>query len=275
MFDITASIVLYKNDRVELKKAIDSFLNTSLHVKLFLIDNSPTDKLKDISNDERIEYVFSNGNVGFGKAHNVALKKVLETSKYHLVLNPDISFPPSTLEEIMRFMDTSPEVGLVLPKVLFPGGELQRLCRLLPTPFDLFVRRFLKSFTKKVDYYYEMQFADYDSIFEAPFLSGCFMFLRSKILKDVGFFDENMFLYFEDLDFSRRIHAKYKTIYYPKVFIYHEYKRGAHNSLNLLFISVRSLFYYFSKWGWFDSDRKKINKRTLDKFPKSSKEYIQ
>jgi hypothetical protein len=194
----------------------------------------------------------------------VVLKKVLELSKYHLVLNPDISFSPITLEEIMRFMDNSPEVGLVLPKVLFPDGTLQRLCRLLPKPADLFFRRFMKSHTKNIDYYYEMHFADYDTTFEAPFLSGCFMFLRTEILKDIGFFDEKIFLYWEDLDLSRRIHAKYKTIYYPKAIVYHGYKRGAHKSFNLLLASVKSLLYYFKKWGWIDHERAKINKRIID-----------
>ncbi len=264
MLDITASIVLYKNERIELKKAIDSFLGTSLNVKLYLLDNSPTDDLKTVIVDSRVEYVFNNGNAGFGKAHNIALKKVLDTSTYHLVLNPDIYFPTATLERLKNFMDDYPAVGLVLPKVLFPDGTLQRLCRLLPTPTDLFFRRFMKWHTKNIDYYYEMHFADYNTMFEAPFLSGCFMFLRTEILKDIGFFDEKIFLYWEDLDLSRRVHAKYKTVYYPNVFIYHGYKRGAHKSLALLLISIKSLLYYFKKWGWIDHEREKINRRIID-----------
>ena len=263
MFDLTASIVLYKNDKVELKKAIDSFLDSSLHIKLYLIDNSPSNALQNISDDERVEYVFNNANVGFGAAHNIALRKAVLESNYHLILNPDISFPSMTLEGIKNFMDTDDSIGLVLPKVLYPDGSLQRLCRLLPTPTDLFFRRFLKPFTKNVDYYYEMQFADYNTTFEAPFLSGCFMFLRTKILKEIGFFDDNIFLYFEDLDLSRRINQRFKTLYYPEVFVYHKYERGAHKSFRLLMRSIKSFFYYFNKWGWIDRERRKVNSRIV------------
>jgi len=265
MFDITASIVLYNTERIELKKAIDSFLNTSLNVKLYLVDNSPTDDLKDITDDPRVEYIFNNSNVGFGKANNVALSKAMGNSNYHLVFNPDIYFGENTLEKIKIFMDQNTDVGLVLPKVLYPDGKLQRLCRLLPMPTDLFLRRFIKSRTKNVDYFYEMHFADYNTTFEAPFLSGCFMFIRTAILKDIGFFDEKMFLYWEDLDLSRRIHMRHKTMYYPEACIYHAYKRGAHKNFNLMVISIRSLIYYFNKWGWLDGERKRINKRIMDR----------
>ena len=208
--------------------------------------------------------LFNNGNLGFGRAHNIALQKAAHESKYHLVLNPDISFPRMTLERIKNFMDNDHSIGLLLPKVLFPDGRLQRLCRLLPTPADLFFRRFLKPFTKNVDFYYEMHFADYNTTFEAPFLSGCFMFLRSNILKEVGFFDDNIFLYFEDLDLSRRINQRFKTLYYPEVFVYHRYERGAHKSFRLLVRSIKSVLYYFNKWGWIDQERKKVNKRIVD-----------
>lgn len=264
MFDITSSIVLYKSDRVELRKAIDSFLRTSLNVRLYLVDNSPTDELKDIIHDTRVEYIFNNGNVGFGKANNVALRKVLGTSKYHLMLNPDISFPENTLETIKDFMDRNQEVGHVLPKILYPDGSLQRLCKLLPTPADLFLRRFMKSNVRDVNYYYEMHFADYNTTFEAPFLSGCFMFIRTEVFEQVGLFDEKMFLYWEDLDLSRRIHKGFKTVYYPEVFVYHEYKRGAHKNFNLMIVSIKSLIYYFNKWGWFERERRKINMKTMD-----------
>src|SRR5688572_7805687 len=91
-FDITASIVLYKNDTNEVNKAINSFLNTKLRIKLFLVDNSPNDSLQTLASDPRVEYIFSNGNKGFGSGHNVALRKAKDIAPYHLVLNPDISF---------------------------------------------------------------------------------------------------------------------------------------------------------------------------------------
>ena len=145
MVDLSVSIVLFNNKKEQVEKAINSVLNTSLRVRLFLIDNSASDNLKSLSNiDNRITYIFNNANLGFGKAHNIAIRKSIEENiPYHLVLNPDIYFERGVLEELYNFMENNLDVGLVMPKVLYPDGKLQYLCKLLPTPFDLFGRRFL------------------------------------------------------------------------------------------------------------------------------------
>src|SRR5947208_2926037 len=137
---ISGSVVLYKsNDSVIL--TIKAFLNTSLPVKLFLVDNSPTDelrnKLSEYVNDERVEYIFNNANIGFGAAHNVAIRKIIDETPYHLVLNPDISFMPGVLEALYDYMTQHWQVGLVMPKIMYPNGEMQYSCKLLPTPADL------------------------------------------------------------------------------------------------------------------------------------------
>lgn len=95
--------------------------------------------------DNKIIYIFNNANLGFGKGHNIALRKSIEENiSYHLVLNPDVYFEEGVLEELYNFMEENQDVGLVMPKVLYSDGRLQHLCKLLPTPFDLFGRRFLK-----------------------------------------------------------------------------------------------------------------------------------
>ena len=60
-YQVTATIVLYKNNIEELKRAIWSFLNTNLKVRIYLVDNSPIDELKSLASlDERVEYLFMN-----------------------------------------------------------------------------------------------------------------------------------------------------------------------------------------------------------------------
>ena len=153
MPQINASIVLYHNDEKQLLKAINSFLNTSLDVRLYLVDNSSNDDLKELAKiDERIEYVFNDANLGYGGGHNIAMKKSMANGvAYHVVLNPDIYFQAGTIESLYNYMQKNLDVGHVMPKVLYPNGELQKLCKLLPTPLDLFARRFipLKSFVDK------------------------------------------------------------------------------------------------------------------------------
>ncbi len=271
MKQINISIVLYHNSKNQLLKTISIALNTSLNIRLYLVDNSTNDSLKELTNiDSRIEYIFNNSNLGFGKAHNIAIRKSIEENvPYHLVLNPDVYFESGVIEKLYDFMEKNKDVGLVMPKVLYPDGSIQYLCKLLPTPFDLFGRRFLnfgpfKKYVEKRNEIYELRFTGYDKIMNVPYLSGCFMFLRTDVLKEVGLFEERFFMYLEDTDLSRRIHAKYKTIFYPEVEIIHEYGKESYKNFRLLKAHIKSAIQYFNKWGWFfDKERTEINKKTI------------
>ena len=267
---LIVSIVLYKNKIEVLKNTIISVLNTNLPLKLFLVDNSPTNLLKSIVNDNRVEYIHNPTNPGFGAAHNLIIRKSIEfKSKYHLVLNPDVTFEEGALEEIIKFMDKNMLVGNLMPKVKYPDGTLQYLCKLLPTPYDWIGRRFnpIRSIVEKRNEIFELRFTGYNKIMEVPYLSGCFMFLRVSAIENIGFFDENIFMYGEETDLCRRlIDKQFKTIYFPNVTITHEFEKGSHKSLKLTLIGIKSAIYYFNKWGWFfDKNRKIINSEILNK----------
>ena len=262
-FILTASIVAYKNDPAVLSKAIRSFLDTtpSLNTKLYLIDNSSNDSLRDLCSDNRCEYIYNNENVGFGKAHNIALRMAIENSKYHLVLNPDVFFPKGTIEQLIDFIEKDPEIGLVIPKVLDLNSNIQYVCKRLPSPVDLVIRRVTSDFLNRIFIRrlnrYEMRDMDYNKTFEAPSLSGCFMLFKTQALKEVGIFDERFFMYMEDIDISRRVHKKFKTMYDPGPHIYHSHARASYRLNRLFFIHALSAIKYFNKWGWiFDKDRK-------------------
>ncbi|WP_308765203.1 glycosyltransferase family 2 protein [uncultured Bacteroides sp.] len=267
--DITACIVTYNNSFSVLSKAISSFLNSKLELKLYIIDNSPTDQIRRLCTDRRIEYIFMNSNKGFGAGHNVIMSDVSKMGKYHLVLNPDIEFKAGTLEKLYQYMEKNEDVGNVMPKVLYPNGELQYLCKLLPTPKDWILRMFcpFKSIKDRIDHNLEMRFADYDKEMNVPYLSGCFMFLRRSVIEEIGRFDEGIFMYGEDTDLNRRIHMKYRTMYYPEVSIIHNFEKGSHKSLRLLWIHIKAAIYYLNKWGWiFDGQRSTINNVTKRKY---------
>jgi hypothetical protein len=165
-------------------------------------------------------------------------------------------------------MNQNPNAGLCMPKVLYPDGRLQPLCKLLPSPSILFLRRFLFFLHKLLDrhnYYYELHFSGYNKVMDVPFLSGCFMFLRMDALRKVGLFDERIFLYTEDVDLSRRIHKHFRTVFVPHVTIYHYHQRGSYRSTRLLLHNIRSAVKYFNKWGWIDEEREIINQNALVK----------
>jgi len=268
---ITACIVTYHNDHEELKKTISSFLNTDMNVKLYICDNSSNRDIEALCSDDRVEYIYNNANDGFGAGHNIAIKKaIVDGSKYHIVLNPDIYFNPGVLEKISAYMDKELDVGLVMPKVIYPNGEIQYLCKLIPTPMDLFGRRFLPKFlTKRRNNKYELRFTGYNKIMEVPYLSGCFMFLRVSAIKEVGLFDESFFMYMEDVDFSRRINEKYKTVYFPEVTIVHNHAKESYKNFKMFKMHILSAIKYFNKWGWLNDEKRKIqNMKILNKLGK-------
>lgn len=266
---LTTSIVLYKTPRNQIEAVLNSVFDSNCVDKIYIIDNSPTDELsyvKDIS--PLIEYM-PHDNTGYGSSHNIAIKKSLECgADYHVVLNPDIRFSPNVLHELTNYMSENQDVGYILPKVVYPNGELQYFCKLLPTPSDLIFRRFLPK-TKKTEEKndrYVLKQSGYDKIMNLPCFSGCFMFLNCKILKEHNlYFDDRFFMYFEDFDLMRRIHKVSKTIFYPNVSIIHDHAKESYKSKKMLIQHIKSAIKYFNKWGcFFDKERKEMNRRILE-----------
>ena len=267
---LTASIVVYNSDKVLLEKTVDSLSLSGLCEELTIVDNSPRADLGSFCREKGIRYIFNGRNIGYGAAHNIVIKKAMEErGHYHLVLNPDIYFKKGTLEALYGFMEDNPDVGLVVPKTLNPDGTVQFLCKLLPCPMNLIFRRFwpgARSCYDKIQYNYELRFTGYDRIMEVPYLSGSFMFLRLESLEKAGLFDENILLYLEDTDLTRRIHGHFKTIYYPMVSVYHEHGKESYRSFRAMLLHIRSAIAYFNKWGWFfDRGRMEINRQILRK----------
>lgn len=260
---LTASIVTFHTSHKDLKRLIECVEQSEVQV-LFVIDNSSNDELRDfVKDNQRIRYIHS-VNLGYGSGHNVAIKQAIELgAKYHAVLNPDVYWNGDVLTRLTDFMDRTPDCGLVMPKIIYPSGETQYLCKLLPTPMDLIGRRFIpfKTYQEKHDYSYELHWSGYDKIMEVPSLSGCFMFMRVAVLKEIGGFDERYFMYAEDLDLCRRIGEVSKTIFFPEISVVHEYDKGSYKSKKLLKYHIKSVIKYFNKWGWFfDSKRTEKNK---------------
>lgn len=262
---ITASIVSYHHHPREIRKIMDCVLAAPVD-KLFIIDHSSNDRLRELERvSKRVRYIHSI-NRGYGAGHNIAIREAIELgATYHVVVNPDIYFENGVLERLGEYMDKNKDVGQIMPKVYYPNGDLQCLCKLIPTPLDLIFKRFLPYFIiKKRVNKFQLRFTGYDKIMNVPYLSGCFMFFRISVLQEIGLFDERFFMYPEDIDITRRIHEKYKTIFFPDVFIIHAHAAASRTNLKMLKVHILNMIKYFNKWGWyFDSGRKIINKKVL------------
>lgn len=259
---IVCSIVLFKHSKNELMPTLQCLINSSYIKSIILIDN-------DISNwassfiHEKIIYLKSDGNFGFGYGHNLAVKKYVSDSDFFLICNPDIVFEVSEFENLVSFAETRSE-GLFLPKIVYENGENQYGARLLPSPLNLFARRFSKKMASKLDQKYLLQEYIIEKPVFVPYLSGCFMLFRSECLDKLCGFDERFFMYMEDIDISRRCADEFGTVYYPLCKIIHKHEQASYKSSKLLKAHLKSAIQYFNKWGWFyDSKREILNDKCL------------
>lgn len=271
----SGSIVLYKTDIPMVSEVIHSFFRGEAKGrKLYLVDNSPTDELKVLKElyPEQTEYIFCNANYGYGKAHNIAIRKSIDEGfEFHVVLNPDLSFGEDVIPYLEEFMINNSTVGLCIPDIWDLDDEGRRPhARLLPSPMHSFLRRFATnwSYTKRLDDVYNLRFADFTKVLDIPRISGCFMFFRISCLREIGLFDERIFMYYEDVDISRRMFAKYRCCFVPQVKAFHKGERATYKSFKMLWVTIKSALYYFHKYGFiFDSERKRINAETVKNVP--------
>jgi GT2 family glycosyltransferase len=251
--DITASIVLYNENFDELKKTINCFLKTPIKKKLYLIDNTKYSLFKNKFSKDEIEYISMSRNVGFGSGHNIILDKINNISKFHLILNPDVSFEKHVIINLISELKKNKEVTMIAPKVLFPDKKHQYSCRRYPTVFELFARRFtfLKPFLKPVIYKGTYRDKNLDEPFFADYITGCFHLYRTDDFIRLKGFDERYFLYMEDVDICKKIDIiGKKKLYYPNEEIIHVLKQGSSKDFNLLLRHTSSAIKYFLKWGF-------------------------
>jgi GT2 family glycosyltransferase len=268
---ITASVVLYKTPAEQLARLYQCLCRSTRRPDLYIIDNSPDPTPLPFEMPSWITYNHFGANLGYGAGHNVALRRILGSSELHFVLNPDVFFDCEELEKMITFMTKHADVGQLMPKVTYPDGSLQYLCKLLPTPADLFLRRFmigpLRRLAREEIERFELRFTGYNREMEVPYLSGCFMLFRTLALKQVGLFDERFFMYPEDIDITRRVNARFRTLFFPGATIVHDHGRESYKNARALWVHMMNMVKYFNKWGWFyDPARSRVNRETLQQF---------
>lgn len=268
-YSAVATIVFYNNSAEQVVAVVKSCLDLN-DTAILIVDNSPADSIREIVNtlcvcdlSDRIKYIHTPENPGFGASHNLALQYFPEADFYYVV-NPDVTFNRE-VNRMVDFMQANPHIGCLVPKVMYPDGRLQRLCKLLPSPLDLFLRRFSPAMASITDKRFMLADFDYSILLDIPYASGCFMLIRGDVFRHLKGFDERFFMYLEDTDLSRRIAEISRVVFYPDVSITHEYGKGSYKDNKLLRIHLSSAVKYFNKWGWvFDRKRCMLNEKTLN-----------
>ena len=248
---ISACMVLY-HQHEEALKAVDCIAASAEAVDTFIVDNSPGDDTAD-----RIRWAHPGGtvlpqekNIGFGRANNLVLPKL--QSDYHLIVNPDVTFAPDLLTEMVAYMDRNPNVVILTPRGLNPDGTEQFLPKKQPT-----VRYLLSGLTEQwggIFRKWRRDFTMADQIVTQPvrvgFATGCFLLIRTEAFRRLKGFDERFFLYQEDSDLTLRALRLGKVVYHPDMCVTHVWSRDSQHDRMQTLQHIRSTLQFFRKWGW-------------------------
>ncbi len=260
MIDLSIIIVSY-NVKEFLQNLLQSINKSAgkLNVEVIVVDNASEDgTIESIAERfPEVKIIANETNVGFGKANNQAMK--IAKGKYFLLINPDTIVREDTFTKMINFFESTPEAGMAGCKVLNPDGTLQLPCRRsFPGPWVSFTKisGLSKVFPKsKLFAKYNLTYLDENKTYTVDAISGSFMFLRREVYEKTAGFDEQFFMYGEDLDFCYRVkESGYKIYYYPETEIIH-YKGESTKRSSIdetrVFYKAMSLFvekHFASSW---------------------------
>jgi GT2 family glycosyltransferase len=235
-------------------------------VRVTLIDNSHgrdqpyIENLKNLVSaiDFDIDLQQAPGNLGFGRANNFAFEKAsakTSASDYVLVLNPDAFLNVTSLQQAIQIFENHPEYGVLLPRFQSESGEDLYLAKRYPNIWVLFLRGFAPSWLKKL-FQKSMNAYDLrDLPSDQPHLktvvgSGACFLMRTNIWQQLGGFDPDFFLYFEDFDLTYRAKMLTKVSYEPSIEVVHLGGHTAKKGKTHIKYFVRSAGQFFAKNGW-------------------------
>ncbi|MDR2805562.1 MAG: glycosyltransferase family 2 protein [Dysgonamonadaceae bacterium] len=216
---LTISIVNY-NAGDYLLRCLASVEQVSSETPLrtIVVDNDSRDDSIERAREKYrdVTFILNKENVGFGKAHNQALKQL--DTPYVLFLNPDAELVEGALKYLIDYMDAHSEAGASSCKIEKADGSIDWAShRGFPTPWASFKYYFLND-----DSLYHLTNRDMAQTHEVDCIVGAFFLTRKAVLDTVGFFDEAYFMYAEDIDLCLRIkQAGWKVMYIPEVKILH------------------------------------------------------
>ncbi len=227
-YDLSVIIVNFESGR-QLQQCVASLsaLGTELNSELIVVDNSPPEArrcLQELAPGGRVRLVEAHRNVGYAAACNLGLQ--LSSAPYLLFLNPDTRYQHGSVGQLLDWLDKNNSVALLGPRIENSDGTRQFSCRSFPGLSTAFshahslLTRWLPN--NPFSQAYLLPNLDGQPT-HVDWASGCCLFARRGALTEVDGFDEEYFLYFEDVDLAYRLKGKgWASSYYPHVVFSHE-----------------------------------------------------
>ncbi|PIU03839.1 glycosyl transferase family 2 [Candidatus Shapirobacteria bacterium CG08_land_8_20_14_0_20_39_18] len=208
-------IIVSYNTKDLLRKCLNSL--KGYDTEIIVVDNNSQDDSQSVVKKEfpDVHLIINDDNLGFAKANNQGIK--IATGDYVLLLNSDTQVKPGALEKLVEFAKSHLDAGVIGARLLNQDGSIQPSIYRLPT-----ITNAIKEFWLGQLGLTEKYFIDSSKGEEVEAVVGAVFLIPKTVIQKVGLLDERYFMYFEDLDYCRRVRrAGYKVYYFPKAEVFH------------------------------------------------------
>ncbi|MCG8552791.1 MAG: glycosyltransferase [Desulfobacterales bacterium] len=240
--------------------------STNIKYEIFIVDNGSQDNTVNILKRLKGEYpsiinpIFLQYNTGTTYSRNLALKQI--SGRYICIMDSDVDIFPGVLEKLIHHLENRSDVGLCVPRIIYPSGKLQKSTDVFPNLMRKVQRYFfLKNIESK-----EAAEKNAQHITEVDYAISAMWVFKRSLIDQIGLLDEKIFYAPEDADYCLRIwKAGYKILYDSHVTIVHhtqEISRGFKFN-KAFFYHIKGLIYYFIKHHYLivSPDFKKVLKK--------------
>ncbi len=247
-------IIVSWNVKAELLECLRSIYanRPSETFEIILVDNASKDGTVEAARQQYpdITLLANQQNKGFAAANNQGIKTA--KGQYILLLNPDTIIHPGSLDKLLEFMDANPRAGACGPKLLNSDNTVQRSVRKYPTFRAMLYRHSVfKLLGLFKNHYRQWRMKDfaYEKQTNIEQLMGAALMVRAETIDQVGLLDEDFFIYYEEVDWCRRINqAGWQVVFVPQAVITH---LGGASSVQIpaanRFIMLSSMLKFFRK----------------------------
>ncbi len=254
MIDLSIIIVNW-NAKIYLAKCLESVISESKEYKieLIVVDNYSTDKSVEYlkENFPEVIVIQNNRNLGFSKANNIGISR--SKGKFLCLINPDVILHKNCIGNMIRYLKTHAEIGILGPQILGINGKIQRSCTRFPSLWKSLCSAFaLDSLFPRIELFssFALNHWSHDSLREVDVIKGCFWLINRRSLNAVGLLDERFFMYAEDIDWCKRFWEEgYSVVFFSNAKVVHYGGASSSNDAVRFYIEMkRANLQYWMKY---------------------------
>lgn len=259
--DLSVIILSYKMDGLvkHCLKSIYSHKHQCTY-EVIVVDNGSADRVEEIVTEQfpQARFIQTGANVGHAKGNNIGIREA--SGRYVMILNPDTVFLQPVFDELIGMLDKQQDVGMATVQLCNPDGSIQTGAWRFPRVSDPLFQRigFLHRSQRgqKAVHEYEMRDWDRRTHKDVDWVQGSCLTVRRDTMQEVGLLDENLFLYFTDVDWCRRAwEAGWRVRYFagPKLVHYFRRESAEASGWRILFnkasrLHIKDWFRYLRKY---------------------------